>query len=343
MSDLNTVRNIPTENDCLYCIFQGVFLVKHIFIINPRAGKRDQTSRVMQMADGLRKAFGLDCSCLLTQRPGHARELARRAAEDGDVRVYACGGDGTASEVANGLAGCADAAMSCIPIGTGNDFLKNFGDCAPLFSQAENLWDGPQAPLDLIECCGRYCLTIACTGIDARVAADVHRYGGSPLLSGRGSYLAAVAANFLFRDIGQQWTVSLDGETFSGEYALAAVCNGRYYGGGSTPVPEARMDDEVLNTILIRNVSRPTFARLFSDYSAGRYWKFPQLARVSSARSVRIRSDRELTVCLDGETFSAHEFTAGLAPCKINFFGPAGWDCNRTAAPSAGESFTKTS
>lgn len=52
---------------------------------------------------------------------------------------------------------------------------------------------GPSTfPLDLIDCNGRYCLTIACTGIDARVANDVHQYGDSPLLSGRGSYLAAV-------------------------------------------------------------------------------------------------------------------------------------------------------
>ena len=142
-----------------------------------------------------------------TQRPGGAEEMARRLAESGEeLRLYACGGDGTVNEVANGMAGFPNAAMTCIPAGTGNDFLKNFGEDAAKFADAENLWDGDALPLDLIDCNGRLCLTIACSGIDARVAESVHELGSSPLLSGRGSYLAAVAVNFLFRGIGQHWT-----------------------------------------------------------------------------------------------------------------------------------------
>ena len=98
--------------------------MRHVFIINPRAGKRDQTARIYQMADRLRALHGLDCACMLTDRPGGATEMARRLAESGAaLRVYACGGDGTVSEVANGLAGFSNAAMTCVPAGTGNDFL----------------------------------------------------------------------------------------------------------------------------------------------------------------------------------------------------------------------------
>ena len=307
--------------------------------MNPKAGKRDQTSRILAMADHLRKAHGLDCTCLLTQQPGHATELARKAAEaGGEVRIYACGGDGTVYEVANGLAGYSNAAMSCIPIGTGNDFLKNFGpeDMAK-FEDAENLWNGDVFPLDLIECNGKYCVTIACSGIDARVADDVHQFSGSPLLSGRSSYLAAAAANFLFKRISQRWTVSLDGQDLSGEYALCAVCNGRYYGGGSTPIPEARMDDGVLNTILIRKVGRLAFARLFGAYSAGNYGALAQLAVVSTAKVIRLHSDgEEIVTCLDGETSRTHDVVISLADKRVNFFGPQGCDCNRTARQPQG-------
>ena len=82
--------------------------------------------------------------------------------------------------MANGIIGLPNAAMTCVPVGTGNDFLKNFGDAAPLFSDPENLFDGPQFSLDAIECNGRAALTIACSGFDAQVAHDVHRYGKSP-------------------------------------------------------------------------------------------------------------------------------------------------------------------
>ena len=75
--------------------------MRHIFIINPAAGNRDQTTRIYAMADRLRTAHGLECQCLLTDRPGGATEMARRLAESGEpLRFYACGGDGTIHEVA---------------------------------------------------------------------------------------------------------------------------------------------------------------------------------------------------------------------------------------------------
>ena len=234
--------------------------------------------------------------------------------------------------MANGLAGFSNAAMTCVPAGTGNDFLKNFGPDLEKFRDAENLWDGPVFPLDLIDCNGRYCLTIACNGVDAQVAEGVHLYSRSPLLNGRGSYLASVAANFLLRDIGYHWTVTLDGEAAEGDFALVSVCNGRYYGGGSTPVPEARMDDGVLNTILVRKISKLSFARLFRVYSAGNYRQLPTVARSVTAREIRIRSEvEEIVTCLDGECFRSREVVLRLADKRVNFFGPKGCDPNATA------------
>lgn len=306
--------------------------MRHIFIINPNAGKRDQTTRILEMAEALRRRHGLDCTCMLTDRPGGATDLSRKLAETGeDLRFYACGGDGTLHEVANALAGLPNAAMTCIPTGTGNDFLKNFGADMPKFQDAENLWDGDVFPLDLIDCNGRYCVTIACNGIDARVAESVHRFSGAPLLNGRASYLCSVAANFLFRDIGQAWTVSLDGDVLEDEFALVSMCNGRHYGGGSTPVPQARMDDGVLHTVLVKKVSRAAFARLFPAYSAGECGRFPHIARVVAARQVRIRSRQEIATCLDGECFRFREVVMGLADKRLNFFGPKGCDPNATA------------
>ena len=307
--------------------------MKHIFIINPRAGKKDQTSRIYELADHLREAHGLECACMLTDRPGGATDMARKLAESGEaIRLYACGGDGTIHEVANGIAGFPNAAMSCIPTGTGNDFLKNFGPDADKFSDVENLWDGDAFPLDPIDCNGCLCLTIACTGIDARIADSVHQYGSSPLLHGRNSYLASVAVNFLFKPIGRHWKVWLDEEELEDDFALVSMCNGRYYGGGSMPVPEARMNDGVLHTVLIKNIPKATFARLFAPYSAGEYRKLPQeLIRVSTARQVRIQAEEDIVTCLDGECFRSREVVMGLADKRLRFFGPKGCSPNATA------------
>ncbi len=312
--------------------------MRHILIINPAAGRKNCTADLAGEAKDLARRHGIDMTCILTQRSGHAMETCRRLAETGEeLRFYACGGDGTVNEVANGVLGFPNAAMTCIPIGTGNDFMKNFGrEMLPKFLDLEQLWDGPQFPLDAIDCNGRVALTIACSGIDAQIADSVHRYGNSPFLRGRGSYLVSVAVNFLFHDIGHRWTVTLDGETVRDNFALVSVCNGRYYGGGSTPVPQARMDDGILETILVRKVGKATFARLFPAYSAGEYWKFPNVARVVRAREVRIQSETKIVTCLDGESLYSNDVTLRLSEKKVNFFGPRGCDPNATARPAAG-------
>ena len=103
--------------------------MKHIFIINPTAGKTDSRQKIYDMAESLRQKHGLDVQCILTKKQGHATELAKKLCETGEaLRFYACGGDGTVNEVANGIIGYDNAAMTVIPVGTGNDFLKNFGD-----------------------------------------------------------------------------------------------------------------------------------------------------------------------------------------------------------------------
>lgn len=305
--------------------------MKHVFIINPTAGSRDCTAELMAMAKGLAARRGLDVDCILTRRPGHAMETARALARGGEaVRLYACGGDGTINEVANGIAGCGSAAMTCIPTGTGNDFLRNFGDAAPLFADAENLWDGPAFPLDAIDCNGRLALTVACSGFDAQVADDVHKYGKS----GKGSYILSLAVNFLLRSLGHRWTVTLDGEVLSGEFVLAAVCNGRYYGGGFMPVGEARMDDGVLNTLVVKKVSRPTFLRFVGAYSKGLYYTLPDVARCYTAREITIESlDGDIVTCLDGESVYNRRVDIRLSEKKVNFFGPRGCDPNATSRP----------
>ncbi|MBE7003770.1 MAG: BmrU protein [Ruminococcaceae bacterium] len=301
--------------------------MKHIFIINPAAGKTDSRQRVYQMADALKKNHGLDVECMLTKSSGHATALTRGiASSGGGVRFYACGGDGTVNEVANGIAGLENAAMTVVPIGTGNDFLKNFGDDAAKFADPENLWNGRTQKLDLIDCNGRQCLTIACSGIDARIARDVHRYSTTPLLDGKGSYVASLIVNFLFKGIGSHWTVELDGtEQEPHDFSLVAVCNGRYYGGGFMPVPNASMTDGVLNTLVVKKVSRLTFAQFVGPYSKGEYEKCAKFVSYSTARSIRIHSEKpDIVTCLDGEILVSGDVTLRLSDKKLNFFGPAG-------------------
>lgn len=160
--------------------------MKHLFIVNPAAGKAGNENELLDQIQEL----DLDCEVVHTQRQEEACEIARAAAQRGEpLRIYACGGDGTLNEVINGAAGFDHVAVTNVPLGTGNDFLKIFGsENKEKFSQLEELSRGPQVALDLMECNGKLGVDIFCAGVDARIAADVHKYRRLPLVRGIGAY-----------------------------------------------------------------------------------------------------------------------------------------------------------
>ena len=196
----------------------------------------------------------------------------------------------------------------------------------------ENLWDGPQFPLDVIDVGGRAALTIACSGIDARIGRDVHKFSETPFLDGKSSYIVSLIANFVFGKLTSHWTIELDGESMEGDWAVVSVCNGRYYGGGFMPMPEARMDDGIMNVMVVEKINKLQFLKFVGLYSKGQYKKFPRVAHGYTPKVVRIRSEQEdIVTCLDGECIVSSDVTIRLSDKRLNFFGPVGCSCNRTA------------
>ena len=294
----------------------------HLFIINPTAGKKRDTR---QLEEEIR-SLGLSHEIVLTKRAGDARRIARTMAELGeDLRIYACGGDGTLNEVVNGAAGFDNAAVTNVPIGTGNDFLKIFGkDYKARFSDLNALSQGPQAAMDLIDCNGHLGIDIVCTGLDARIAVDKDKYNGFPLVSGVGSYAISAVANVLVKGIGVPTVVDCGDLHYEGETALVCVCSGRYYGGGFMPVGDNMPDDRVLETLVVPKVSRFTFFRLVGKYAQGKYRDYPDLILHRRGNGATVRGQRELVAVVDGEPVRAKELSIRLSDKKVNFFYPAG-------------------
>ena len=142
--------------------------MKHLFIINPHAGKYDRSHEIREKVARVMEGRGKDYEILVTQYAGHGREEVRRAAELGEpLRVYACGGDGTLNECVVGAAGAPNAAVTHYPTGSGNDFIRMFGPDTCRFHDLEALLDAPQESLDLIDCNGHLALNVCSVGFDA--------------------------------------------------------------------------------------------------------------------------------------------------------------------------------
>lgn len=294
--------------------------MKHLFIINPAAGKKESTVAL----DKRLSQLSFEHEVVYTKEAGDAEHIARQAARSGEeIRIYACGGDGTLNEVVNGAAGCDNVAITCVPKGTGNDFLKIFGPgYRDLFYDLESLATGPQTPFDLIDCNGKLGIDMVCAGVDARIGAGVHRYKRWHFVSGMGAYVLSLIENVL-KGISRPLHVEMGGQILDGPSALLCICNGRYYGGGFMPVPEAMPDDGVLDMLYVNKVSLYQLPGLLGKYANGRYKELPQFVTDYHGQSITFSAQEEITAVVDGEVIRNTTFTVRLSERKINFFYPA--------------------
>ena len=295
--------------------------MKHLFIINPAAGKKNSTAKLEQLLGELDFAYEVR----YTQAAGDARRIAREEAEKNiPLRIYACGGDGTLNEVVNGVAGYDHVAVTNVPKGTGNDFLKIFGPkYREEFYDLKALSQVPQTAMDLIDCNGLLGIDVVCAGIDARIGAGVHYYKNWRFVSGMGAYVLALIENVVLQGLHQPMRVQMGDIDYDGETTVLVVCNGRHYGGGFQPVPDAMPDDGVLDSLLIPKIGWGTFLRLVGKYAKGEYKKYPKYIWPCRGDSVTVTAPKEIIVVVDGEELRGTHFDIRRSEKKVNFFYPA--------------------
>lgn len=298
--------------------------MKHIFIVNPAAGKSDRTAKYREMIDAAFAPRGLSYELLVSGAPGECRTLARQAAQSGEeVRLYACGGDGTLNEVVNGVVGYDNAAVTHFPGGSGNDSIKIFDDPAA-FTSIERLLDTEEARFDLIRCNDSYALNVLSIGFDARVGTDIARFKRLPLVTGKGAYILSIFSNML-HGLTAEYTVTLDtGEVLAGRKTMICICNGRWYGGSFNPVTDSEPDDGILDVLVVEKVNLLQVATVVGDYQKGRYRDHPTLIRRCPCRSLRIECAKKSVVNVDGEAVYTTDAKIEVVPQAVRFFYPKG-------------------
>ena len=296
---------------------------RHIFILNPAAGRQDSTVRVSEMIDAVLQRRGLAYELHRTLYAGHAAELvsglARKYTEQ-VCRFYACGGDGTLNEVAAGAAGFPNAQVACFPCGTGNDFVKLFSG-REHFLSLDDLIDGNVISMDIMRINESYAFNLCSTGFDARVSHWVSENKRRLPFSGKLAYNLSILVNF-FQKLSRHFRVTIDGESFEGEYSILVAASGRYYGGGFYAVPEADPDDGLLDFLLIRRMSHAGLLRYIGNYAKGLHQEMGGAALYKRGRSITIESENPEPVNADGEIFMLKSVTISPADVKIPFVEP---------------------
>ena len=295
--------------------------MKHLFIINPAAGSRNQTNKFKEKIEAAFAGTDLSYRIEVSSTPGECARIAKEAAETGEeYKIYSCGGDGTMNEIVNGIAGYPNVAVTMYAGGSGNDFTKLFSD-PDAFRELPRLMDSKEAEFNLIKCNDKYSLNICSAGLDARIGIDVANYKRLPLLSGFRAYVVSAVVNVI-RGIAQHFVVEIEGERIDDDFTMICVCNGRYYGGGFNPVPEADPSDGILDVLLVNKVSRLQVPGVVGKYKNGRYKELPHLVRHIRTTSLKVICDQPAGIQLDGEVLEAKEVEFSVSPHKIRFFYP---------------------
>lgn len=294
--------------------------MKHIFIINPKSGKEDTTAYIRQQLE----KTDFDWEIYNTTAPKDAirfiREWCGKNSEE--VRFYACGGDGTLSEVVNGAAGFANASVSCYPCGSGNDFVKNYGG-KERFLDVEKLCRAENHSIDLIKVNDDiYSVNIVNFGFDAYAVKTMNSVRRKPLIGGKNAYNTGIAAAIL-KAMKNKAEITVDGKPFfNDKFLLCTVANGQFIGGKYQCAPRASLDDGTLDLCLVKPVSVPKFASLIGLYEKGQHLdseKFRKYICYTRCKSVEIKASEGFFISVDGEIYDGMEFRMEVLPNALKF------------------------
>ena len=300
--------------------------MEHIFIINPSAGK-GRAKKLIPAIEAALEGTEYGYSIYQTKAAGDAERFVRESCETGKpVRFYIGGGDGSFNEAVNGAKGFPHAEIGLIPLGTGNDFIRNFGkkqEFMDILSQVE----GKSIPCDAIAVNGRYAVNMVNIGFDCEVVAKAAEWKKKPLVSGLGAYLMGIAT-MLAKPMGTPMAFRWgDGTTMTGKFLLCTIANGSFCGGGFCSSPQAALDDGRMDVGIVRMISRGKFIRLLPKYKAGTYLdtKVGQEKVVyEKCSNLELAVSQPTNLSMDGEISQFTYLKAEIVPRAFRFIVPKG-------------------
>lgn len=288
-------------------------------VVNPAAGGSQATAALLPLARLLREA-GAHVEVEYSRGLEHAQEVAQRAGESGRV-VLGVGGDGMVGCVGGALAGT-DALFGLVPAGRGNDFARALGLPSAPADLAELLLHGGPRPVDAIEVESAVHQRTAVLGsVYAGVDAVANRHANnSRLLRGAVSYyVGGLRAVLTWRPA--VYRITVDGQPYERRGYTVVAANSGFYGFGLRIAPGARVDDGMLDIVVIHDVPRPLFFTVMNELKSGTHIKRPQV-EILRGREVHIEASRDLPYGADGEVGAELPVTARVLPGALNILAP---------------------
>lgn len=296
--------------------------MKHIFIINPIAGKRNSVEDVKRKIEKSCKEHSLDFEIIVPDAAGKTIGIVKAMADTGEeLRFYACGGDGTLYEVINGAYNHNNAQVAAVPLGSGNDFIRLFGS-KDAFLDLEAQINGTPTALDAIKSGNRVAVNQCSMGVDAEVCAKQAYFKKNPLLSGEKAYYASLLY-CITKKTNMTFTVQIDdGEPFTQKTLFCLCANSRWYGGGFKGAPLALPDDGLLDFVIMKNdMNFFQMLGMINTYKEGGHLGMERVKFVRG-KKLSVHSDTLAAVNYDGECEYVNDCSFEIIEKAVNFVIP---------------------
>ncbi|MBR5230367.1 MAG: hypothetical protein IKW01_05850 [Firmicutes bacterium] len=313
--------------------------MRTIFVINPAAG---QGKGIDKFIEKIRKAGEMtltDVEIYTTKAIGDGEafidSIGKLSKEKEDeIRIIACGGDGTVNEVLNGIMKYENMVMGVVPIGTGNDFVRNFPEAGD-FKDVEAVLRGKVVRCDAIRYRGviggkeqtRYCANMFNVGFDCNAADMTAKVKSYPMVAGSMAYLLGVAATFVKKK-GADLRIEVDGQVCNdGPLLLTSLANGSYCGGGVKSNPCAVVQDGLMDINIVYDVTRREFINLFPKYAKGTHMSVPGIEKILCAKQCKTAAIQPrqgiMRLCVDGEIVDAERVEFECVQAAFRMIVPA--------------------
>ena len=299
---------------------------KHFFVINPEAGKINVSDKISNDINEIFKDLYDEYRIYITKGKNDATNYVKNIceSEEGNLRFYACGGDGTLNEVINGIIGYENASVSVIPYGTGNDFVKNFESEINFYDITRHIKSETQE-VDLLNVNGLYSVNLCNIGFDAKVAENMVKFKRFPFINGQGAYTLSIFYSLIHKMYNTLDIMIDNNELIHGDFLLCAIANGKSYGGGYIGAPLAEVNDGLIDLCIIKKVSRVKLVKLIKFYKEGKHLESDELRDYiiyKKCKSINVRSKEKFTICVDGEIFIHDNLSIFLENKAIKFLIP---------------------
>lgn len=276
----------------------------------------------MHRLETVKKVFdvaGKDYEVLLTHKKDDAKLHAERITSSGEeCTIIAMGGDGTLHDILNGIKNFDKCSLGLIPFGTGNDFAATAKIPKSVKEAAEIIAFKAPKYIDFIELSsGLRSINSVGMGIDVDILRRVYKKN----MHGHTKYLRALIPS-LMRFKSCNFTLKYEGKVERHYGLIAALGNGKQFGGGITMFPHAEIDDGYLDLAIVDYISKPKMIGAFFKLLLGKVDKIKKVTFVKTKAATFIHEDENYTLQAEGELYDNVPFEAHIVENKLKFYLP---------------------